>query len=261
MSDALPPSVLRVPFAVRAADLDSRGLCGLRAMCDLMQEAAGEHASRLGAGPEAFGELGLAWVLVSWRLAVVRLPAWRERLTVETWPSARTERTADRDFLVSDASGSAVARAASTWMTLDVARRRPARLPEVVRSIPLPGRERVLPPDGGKPAPPDPVSSAVEIRALRADVDPNGHVRNTVYLDWVVESVPIEVVSASGLAGLELSFRAECRGGTSVRAECGPDGGPAGPRSFRHRVVEAATGRELVLGRSRWEAPAGPPAR
>lgn len=224
---------------------------GIRPLCDVLQEAASEHASRLGVGVSELSPQGIAWVLVGWRLEVKRLPAFREEVLVETWPCALTERTADRDFLLFGASGEVLARATSAWMMLDLARRRPVRLPAVLRQITLPERPRALEGGCSKPAWPGGGGTSVEVAARRADLDANDHVRNTAYLDWLAEGVPEELFARGELHAFEISFRAEARAGAQVVVETSEER-EAEDLVLRQRVVEPGTAKELVLARSSW---------
>lgn len=222
-------------------------------MCDLLQEAASEHAARLGVGFAELSAQGLAWILTGWRIEVARRPAWREEVVVETWPSARTERTADRDFLLLSPTGEVLARGTSAWMVLDLTRRRPVRLPGTLADLALPEVPRALEGGCGRPAWPGGDASAVEVAARRADLDANDHVRNTAYLDWLAEGVPEALFSRAQVRTLEVSFRAEARAGARVVVETVEEEGPAGV-ALHQRVVEVSTGRELVLARSGWRA-------
>ena len=251
------PAVHRLLHSVRAVELDVRTRMGVRPLCDLLQEAASEHAALLGVGVGDLSEEGIAWILVGWRLEVSRFPAWREEVVVETWPCARTERTADRDFLLFSATGELLARAASAWMMIDLARRRPVRLPPSLRDVVLAERPRAL--DGGcsRPAWPGGAAASVEVTARRADLDANDHVRNTAYLDWLAEGVPEGLAARWEPRALEVSFRAEARAGARVVVETIEEPVDAGV-VLHQRVVEPATARELVLARSGGAALAWP---
>ena len=246
-------TVHRIRHAVRAVELDVRARMGIRPMCDLLQEAASEHAARLGVGFAELSAHGLAWILTGWRIEVARRPAWREEVVVETWPSTRTERTADRDFLLLSPTEEVLARGTSAWMILDLARRRPVRLPGTLRDLALPEVPRALERGRGRPAWPGGSATAVEVAARRADLDANDHVRNTAYLDWLGEGIPEPLFSRAELRALEVSFRAEARAGARVVVETVEEEKP-GRVALHQRVVEVSTGKELVLARSEWRA-------
>jgi acyl-ACP thioesterase len=248
------PPVFVLPHTVRSADTDARGRLSLMAACELLQESAARHAVALGVGADALSPLGLAWVLVEWRLELDAVPAWREAVTVETWPSDLSERIATRDFRLASADGRECGRATSHWVVIDVAKRRPVRMPEPVRAIRRPARGRALGGGLSRLEPPAPPEASLELPVRWSDLDANGHVNNLAYVGWVVESVPRDVLQASAPHALEISFRAECRDEDTVVVERASDAaaGAGGPVSFRHRIVERGSGRELALARTSW---------
>ncbi len=252
VGDAERNAVFSLPHSVRSADTDLRGRLSLRALCELLQESGGRHAASLGVGAEHLGPMGLAWVLIQWSVLIEAWPGGHAALTVETWPSGLTERTATRDFLVRDAGGGLLARATSHWVMLDLRRRRPVRMPDAVRRIPLAPRPRAL--DEGLlrlPAP-GPAADVAEFAVRWSDLDANGHVNNLAYVDWIVESVPRETLRAAGFRRFDVSFRAETGDGATVRVEREEErrNPPEATATFRHRVVETGSRRELALART-----------
>ncbi|HUM03654.1 MAG TPA: acyl-ACP thioesterase domain-containing protein [Thermoanaerobaculia bacterium] len=246
---ALADGVLVLPHAVRIGDTGLRGSLSLRALCELLQESAALHATALGVGAGVLGPRGLAWVLVQWSVVIEACPAWRDTIAVETWPSGLTERIAVRDFLLRSARGAVLARATSHWVMLDLLRRRPVRMPEMVREIALAPRPRALEEGLLKLAAPDVATDVAEFGVRFADLDVNAHVNNLAYVEWIAESVPREILRAADPRRFDISFRAETHDGVTVRVECERDRGDAGA-AFRHRIVETASGRELALART-----------
>jgi medium-chain acyl-[acyl-carrier-protein] hydrolase len=242
--------VFLLPHVVRSAETDLRGRLSLRALCELLQESGGRHAASLGVGAEALAREGLAWVLIQWSVRIEASPGGHDDLTVETWPSGLTERTAVRDYLLRDGAGSVLARATSHWVMLDLRRRRPVRMPEAVRGIPLAPRPRGLDVGLLRLRAPRTSADAVEFGVRWSDLDANGHVNNLAYVEWIVESVPRETLRAASVRGFDISFRAETGDGATVRVECEQEGEAGATAIFRHRVAEASGGRELALART-----------
>ena len=251
------PSVLVMPHVVRSGETDARGRLSLVAVCELLQESAGRHAVALGVGADVLSPRGLAWVLVEWRVAMERYPVWRDELTVETWPSDLSERFATRDFRLVSPDRGEIGRATSHWAILDVARRRPVRMPDLVRAIPRTVRGRALPGGLSRLAAPDPAETVLEVAVRWTDLDRNGHVNNLSYVAWTVESVPREILHEATPRELAISFRSECRGDAAIAVQCAREaaGSVGGREVFRHRIVERETGRELSLARTAWTRP------
>lgn len=252
MTDPLPVFVER--HAIRASEMDFRGRLSVRALCELLQEAAGNHALALGVGVDQLIPQGWTWVLREWQFEMAAWPRWREEVVIETWPSGLTEMVATRDFRLLDGDGRALGRATSRWTVVDFRRRRPVRMPEAVRAIRRPERAVLaadtLPRAGTEAAP----ELALDYRVRFADLDINEHVNNVSYVEWVLETVPREVLRGGTLAAMTIAFRAECRSESTVTVErrADPERSAPGRPAFLHRVLEKEGGRELTAARTRW---------
>ena len=242
------------PFRVRAYEGGPDERVSVLTVCNLFQEAAGEQAraNDLEAFPLPGGSVS-TWVLSRLRVSVVgELPRARDAVTVDTWPSDREGLRVHRDFVLRDARGGALVRATSVWFLLDVARRRPVRLPEAMdRFLPPPDVARGLTLDGHPP----PEAPAVAVRSERfavrhTDLDRVGHANHVRVLEWVLEAVPEEVRATRRLVALDVGFQAETSVGQAVVSGCGPDQGAG---TLAHRVTLDVDGAKTVaLARTLW---------
>lgn len=233
---------------VRAFEVGPNGVAGMPALCNWLQEAAGNHAAALTWGVENLQEQSRTWVLARLHLRVQRLPRWREELTVRTWPSGVVRMYAVREFQLA-AGTEVLAVGTSGWVVLDTAARRPVRpgaeLAEMASRTPArlleDPFERLpeLPADG----------SSIELRVGRSDLDLNWHANNVRFVAWVLDGMPADEAGRSSLAELEIDYRAEAREGDLLRVAARP-GDEAG--TWLHRITRPADGRELARARTRW---------
>lgn len=157
-------------------------------VCRLFETAAGEHAAALGAGIERLRAEGRAWMLVQLGLRAARWPGAGEEVEVRTWPSRRTAGArAWREFELLDGEGRTLAEAASVWLIVDLARRRPVRLPRFLHELPFPPRDTSVGfEDPPEPAPPP--SRCASWRVEPAHLDVNEHVNNVTWIEWAEEA-------------------------------------------------------------------------
>ncbi len=240
------------PFRIRAYEAGPDERVSVLAVLNLFQEAAGEQARAhdldvfdLPAGPAT-------WVLQRLRLVVGgALPRLRDAVTVDTWPSDRDGLRAHRDFVLRDASGTALVRATSVWFLLDVGRRRPVRLPPAMDAfLPPPDVPRGLTfGDAPVPTPPDAVTRRETFAVRHADLDRVGHANHARIVEWALEAVPEDVRAASRLSVLDVVFQNEATVGQTVVSACGP-GPHAGPGALAHHVT--CDDRTVALARTLW---------
>ncbi len=239
-------------FRVRSYEIAPDGLLTLPTLCNYLQENAGNHATASDLATDQLLAGGRAWVLIRLQLEIDRFPAWREDIAVETWPSAFDGLYAQRDFSVTDADDAEIARATSQWIVMDVAQRRPIRLPAAVRAIERPDRPNALTPDR---APLEKLEVPEHERLFsvrRSDLDLNRHVNNVLYVEWALEAVPDAVSEGHRPCRLDVQFRAESVYGDTIRSACAPAENDNGSVLLQHEVTREEDDQLLARARSAW---------
>lgn len=244
-------------FTIYTFQEDESGTATVQALCEYMQEAAGNHAAELGVSIERLHAEGVAWVLARMRISPERLPSVHDVIEIETWPVGVEGLQFRRDFIVRSDRGEVLARAVSHWVVVSLASRKVGRIPRFIAEVALDNTATAM--DDAKHRLPQagPEHEACAFRARLADMDRNRHVNNVRYMDWILESVPNGIRDEKCLADIELMFRAEsCRDDT-VSARTMPDMGGdssagADESAFCHSLVRSGDDRELVRARTLW---------
>lgn len=177
-------------FKVRASEVNVKKEATLPAICNLLQEIAGNHARRLQFDITDLQQQELTWVLHRLRLQLDRFPRWREHITIRTWPSGGDGLRAHRDFIILDEEKNVLGRALSYWLILDIQNRRPIRIPEnILNSVPR-DSEHVLPVDKENFTEIANHDSHQNFTVRRSDLDLNRHVNNVRYVEWALSCLP-----------------------------------------------------------------------
>lgn len=228
--------------------LDASGRLSLAGLLGVFQEAAWNHAERLGMGHAALATEECTWVLVRQRLRIQRLPSWRQAITLRTWPTGGAGLLFHRDFELFDDQGTPLAQAMGAWVVLDRQRRRPRR-PEPWRQAFAPARaERALPGGFGRIIPPGPTQGAAQLTVGAADLDLNGHASHMRLAGWLLDPLPQEYRRRFHLEALEIHYQREALEGARLAAGCAADGAAA----FRHALRDALSGDGICCGASCW---------
>ena len=153
-----------------------------------LQEVAGEHSELLGASNGEYNGRHLFWAVTRHKVEITRLPEAKENITLQTWPCPTTRVAYPRATVAYDKQGNELFRAMSLWVLMDADS----------RAMILPGKSGVLV-EGittGREVG-NPVSLAPAVggncvsRPVRyTDLDVNGHMNNTQYLNWVDDLLP-----------------------------------------------------------------------
>ena len=152
------------------------------------QEVAGKHFEHLAMDYNALAERGMFWAVTRHKVQVTRLPRHGETIHIETWPMPTTRVAYPRSVVAYDDQGNECFRAITLWVLMDVNN----------RAMVLPGKSGIdvagtlrgneLASPLGLPA------KALRNRRCRSvcftDLDRNGHMNTTRYLDWVDDLLP-----------------------------------------------------------------------
>ena len=201
-------------FHIDDLTVDRFGYLKPSAMLFFAQEAAGQHCIALGTDYETLAQRRLFWAVIRQRLTVTRLPRRGETVRVETWPMPTTRVAYPRCVVAYDEAGQECFRSMSLWVLMDMD----------TRAMVLPGRSGVTVEGilrGIEPATPAALTPAHPTehysRTVRfTDLDRNGHMNNTRYMDWVADLCPSALHGARQLREMSLCYFAESLEGDAL---------------------------------------------
>ncbi|GHV56695.1 hypothetical protein AGMMS49579_21580 [Spirochaetia bacterium] len=195
---------------------------------DFFQEIAINHAEHLGVGREDFIKSGQAWVLSRFSVLWDRRPKWKEEVTVRSWPRGGEKLFALRDYDIRDAEDKPIVRGRSGWIILDIEKRRPLRPQTVMEKLPLNDGLNAL---TGIPSSLDTRADYTRIgerKAAYSDIDYNGHVNNTRYIQWVQDTIEPGILETAAQMRLDINYLSEVKFGETVEIWTAPiDGSDA----------------------------------
>ena len=152
------------------------------------QEVAGKHSELLDLSYDFLASKGLFWAVTRHRVEITRLPTIGETIRVETWPMPPTKVAFPRSIIAYDEAGKEIFRSISLWVLMDLEKR--SMIVPGKSGIALPGTLR-----GDELTAPGSLAyhlmGSRESRRVRyTDLDRNGHMNNTRYLEWVDDLLP-----------------------------------------------------------------------
>ncbi len=160
----------------------------LNNLVNLMLETSGEDSNKNGVAFEELLREGYTWVISKWKLEIERPIMQDEKISIKTWPSSFRKIYAFREYRVSDERGNIVAKATAVFVLVDLKDKKSALIPnEVVSRYNLINQknfnkiERIVKSEK--------IFIIDEFKIRPTDIDINGHVNNSVYLDWIENAI------------------------------------------------------------------------
>ncbi len=216
--------IFRKQFTLEAIHTDCHGVLLPSALLYFVQEAAGAHCQVLNVSWEALQQKNLFWAILRHRIQVNRMPREGETITLETWPMPTTRTAYPRSVIAWDAQGSELFRTVGLWVLMDPESRSmvlPRKSGVEVVGI-LRGTELTAP---GSLVP-GTLERSHRRRVCFTDLDINGHMNNTRYLDWIWDLLPEIYHQGRNIREMTLWYLAEAREGDCLELKWSldPDG-------------------------------------
>lgn len=206
-------------YEVNDGVVDRYGRLRPAAMLFLAQDMAGRHCVKLELDYEKLAAKGLFWAVTRHRVQVNRLPRSGETITLETWPMPTTRVAYPRALRATDERGQELFRVISLWVLMDIQSRAmvlPGKSGVEVTGI-LRGSELSAP--LGLPA--KELESSTLRQVCFTDLDRNGHMNNTRYLDWVYDLLPSGFHESHSLEEMTVCYLAESLEGQRLKLNWG----------------------------------------
>lgn len=213
-------------FFVGVQDVGSGNEMSNKALLEALTNITNLHGALVGQGTKDQADKRLSWVVLNWKVDVLRRARVCDTILVRTWAQQYTRVSAGRDYEVFGPDGGLSARATSRWTVVDAGSASLLRLtPEIMDPFGCepahqnyPGFQ--FPRVGRRPAAP---ISSVELRVSKGMIDCNRHVHNPVYLDFAAEVLP-EGLDSVLFDHMELSYKREVKPGETVLIEYAREG-------------------------------------
>ena len=180
----------------------------------IAQDMGTKHCKELSLSYEALAGRGLFWAVTRHRVQISRMPRSGETIRVETWAMPTTRVAYPRSVVAYDEEGKECFRAITLWvlMTLDTR----VMIQPGKTDIQVAGTLRGLELSSPKGlVPRDMVNSSFR-RVAYSDIDRNGHMNNTRYMEWVEDLFPSRFHREHKLKEFTVCYLAECREGQTL---------------------------------------------
>ena len=178
----------------------------------LSLQVSGMQSIELGVGDKTILEnYNLVWIIAGYDIEVIRLPRFGEEITIETEALSYNRLFCYRRFTIYDEAGQELIHMMTTFVLMDRdSRKVHAVEPEIVAPYQSEFSKKLL--RGPKyQSLENPISKDYHVRFY--DLDMNGHVNNSKYLDWIFEVMGADFLTHYIPKKINLKYVKEVRPG------------------------------------------------
>ena len=199
---------MKIPFDMA----DMNGHIKLPDVILLSLQVSGMQSIELGVSDKSILEYyNLVWIITEYDIEVVRLPRFAEEITIETEALSYNRLFCYRRFTIYDEAGQEIIRMLATFVLMDRdSRKVHAVEPEIVAPYQSDFDKKLI--RGPKyESLEEPFSKDYHVRFY--DLDMNGHVNNSKYLDWIFEVMGADFLTQYIPKKINLKYVKEVRPG------------------------------------------------
>lgn len=243
-----PLLIKKSNYTIRTYEIDNQKKATVPALVKLMHEAAMQNVIDLKLSVWDLEPHEISWVLMRKNLVINELPKLGESVNIVTHCAGFEKFFTYRDYKIYNQEEKLIAYASSTWLLMNTVNRRMSRIPEFISAIECPPENECLPRPKSKLPKFEEASLEKTFRVGWYDLDFNQHLNNVFYLQWILESVPDELLEYGQLQQMDIIYKLECKWKEVVTCETQI----LGSGHLLHRLIRQSDGKLLSVAETKW---------
>lgn len=192
-----------------------------KAILEYLENIAAYHSDCVGYGINTSNITHLTWLLLDWKVKVLKRPEYGQTLEIHTWSRSIIKCYAYRDFEIYDEDNNLCVIASSKWLLMNNQTAKIAKVEqemadkyqsEIDKSVfPEKEIEKIKVPKKYK--------NSIIYQVKRKDIDVIGHMHNLYYLDIAYETLPEEIYHKRPFNEIQIMYKREIKLGDRVSCQ------------------------------------------
>ncbi len=210
-------AIVEHKFTIGLRDVGFSNKLTNKAMLGFFEDIGGLHSDMVGYGLANIENTNLSWVLLNWKLKVIKRPKYAENVTVKTWSRNPQKFYSYRDFEMYDNDGNILAIASSKWSLIDLNKGLIKLTDEIIAKYESENLSVFDELDLPKMTPPVIFSNTYLYTVPRCVIDINEHMHNLCYLDVAYETLPYDIYKNTHFNNVEIMYKRSARLGDTLK--------------------------------------------
>jgi medium-chain acyl-[acyl-carrier-protein] hydrolase len=246
----MPGIITEREYTVHYYEIDSKKDAMLITVMNYFYDLAILQSEMLGIGVEHLTDNHIFWVLYKWDININKFPKLYEKVKVRTWSYSIKKFYAYRQFEIVNSAGEILVSANTLWFLMSTETRKPIRIPDYIPETYKTPKDPEKELEIEKLFMPENIQFEKTFHVRYNDIDTNNHVNNVTYVDWALETVPLEISSEYSLKKVAVVYEKETGHGESIKSvsEKNINGSEI---IFTHAILKE-NGEKLTLVKSVW---------
>lgn len=180
-----------ITYKIGLSDVGKGNKMSNKSIIKVLENAGGVESEKVGYGFNEIPITHLSWVLLAWKVKVIKRPIYNEEIKITTWAREANKVFTYRDFEIYNEKGEICAIATSKWTFINIQTLKLAPISEdVINSYEFFNKSVFENGQTEKLKEPTTLISKINYKVLRSQIDVNNHMHNLCYLDLAYEALP-----------------------------------------------------------------------
>lgn len=207
-------------FKIQLKDIGKDNYIKNRAILEIFENIGTYHSDKVGYGPNDIKRTGVTWILLDWKLKVIKRPKYGELLDVCTWGRTMKRAYTYRDFEIYNEENELCVIGTSKWALINIERGKIARLDEnLIKAYEIEEKNVFNEEELDKINVPEEFISEYIYKVSRRDIDLNGHMHNLYYLDLAYEALPNNIYEKRPYNDVRIEYKKEVKLGDIIKCK------------------------------------------
>lgn len=214
--------IFKENFKVPLKDIGKENYIKNIGILEIFENIGTHHSDLAGYGPNDIEEKGVSWILLDWKIKVIKRPKYGQNLKVSTWArniDGDMKKTHTyRDFEIYDENDNLCVIGTSKWVLLDINTGRISKIEDnIIEKYDVESKSVFNIGELDKINIPENFSNEITYKVARKDIDLNGHMHNLYYLDLAYEVLPEDIFEMRPFDNFRIQYKKEIKYGEIVK--------------------------------------------
>ena len=210
-------AVYEYKYKIGLSDIGNSNQLTNKAILKILENAGGMQSEELGLGINQVKNTGLSWIILAWKVKIIKRPIYNENLLIKTWVQNINKVSTYRDYEIYDDKENLVAIASSKWILINIYTGEIEKITNEMIEKYDPEQKSVFEQKNiDKLIEPKKYEYKIECKITRSNIDINNHVHNLYYLDFAYEALPEEVYRAKECNNIEIMYKKQIKLGDEI---------------------------------------------
>ena len=125
--------IVEQEYSIKLSEINRENEATNKAILGILEDVGGIHSNIAGYGLLDIKNTHLSWVLLDWKVQIIRRPKYNEKIIAKTWSKESIKFYAYRDFEIYDTKGNVIVKAITKWVLINIQTEKLTRItPEIL---------------------------------------------------------------------------------------------------------------------------------